>query len=107
MKPYSVTHPCKTEIIEALARLGEASPREIADGSKFTLGTVSYHVRDLQGAGVLRLRGTEQVRGAIKHIYALDRRRLTTIRADLLVLGEQLQATLDAVDSALDGGKAT
>lgn len=47
------------------------SPKDIANEIDQPLGTVAYHVRELQRFGVLRRAGRQQVRGATQHFYVL------------------------------------
>lgn len=64
-----IAHPQRVEILDRLATRGKASPREIADELGAELGTVSYHVRTLHGAGLIEAAGTVPRRGAIEHFY--------------------------------------
>ncbi len=101
MRGYLVAHPCKAAIIETINRLGEASPGEIADASPYTLGTTSYHVRAMHDEGILRLKRTTPVRGAIKHTYVLNRAKLTKQLAALDQQLEEVQAARRAIQAAL------
>jgi DNA-binding transcriptional ArsR family regulator len=64
----ALSHPLRVRIL-ALLEERTASPRELADWLDATLGTVSYHVRALDQAGLLELVDTTQVRGAVAHHY--------------------------------------
>jgi DNA-binding transcriptional ArsR family regulator len=44
---------------------------DLAKELSFNLGVVSYHVKVLEDLGLVELRGTHQVRGALAHEYAL------------------------------------
>jgi DNA-binding transcriptional ArsR family regulator len=59
-------------ILEAMARERHAmSPKELAAALGKALANVSYHVNCLQEAGLLRLVGAQQRRGAVEHFYEL------------------------------------
>jgi DNA-binding transcriptional ArsR family regulator len=60
-------------ILSALERR-TASPSELAAELDVPLGTVSYHVRRLAGAGLIKLVREARRRGAVEHYYRLDRR---------------------------------
>lgn len=77
----AVAHPVKLLVLKHLAEHGKASPRDIAKASEVTLGTVSYHVRELADAKLIKLVGRKQVRGAIKHLYEIQPAALEAVRA--------------------------
>jgi predicted transcriptional regulator len=57
--------------IKVLVALVEraASPKQIADGLRLKVPTVSHHVKKLERMGLIELVEEREVRGAIKHIY--------------------------------------
>jgi DNA-binding transcriptional ArsR family regulator len=72
-----VVHPMRVEIIETLRWTGE--PLSASDLTRIfgigTLSVVSYHVRELAKAGVLKEISTRQVRGARETFYFFPRRK--------------------------------
>jgi DNA-binding transcriptional ArsR family regulator len=64
----AMSHPLRVRI---LAMLGErkASPNQLAGWLGVNLGTVAYHVRTLERAGLIELVDETRVRGAIEHHY--------------------------------------
>lgn len=68
-----VLHPAKVAIIEALMCIDRpASATQIEElfaGSKFYLGIITYHLKGLEGMGVLEIARTEAVRGATEKFY--------------------------------------
>ena len=108
----AMAHPLRVEI---LAILDErvASPNEISQQVDAPLQNVSYHVRQLAGAGLIELVSQTPRRGAVEHHYkAVPRRHMpdgawdnlptvvkqTTVGAALGEIGDQVQA------AALAGG---
>lgn len=67
----ALSHPDRLRFLAGLEAAGELSPRAFAERSGVPLGTVSYHVRTLRGAGLVRQSRTAQRRGAIEHFYVL------------------------------------
>lgn len=67
----ALAHPLRVEILGALEHR-TASPNELADELDAPLGNVSYHVRQLAAAGLLRLVRETPRRGAVEHYYCLD-----------------------------------
>jgi predicted transcriptional regulator len=68
-----IVHPMKVAIIEAMAWIGRplsASELDKVFDSRFGVSQVSYHVRTLAEAGVIRKVRQEQVRGSIKTFFA-------------------------------------
>ncbi len=63
-----VAHPLR---IQALSILFErpASPKELAAELGSPVGNVSYHVRELEDAGLIELVEEKRRRGAIEHFY--------------------------------------
>lgn len=88
-------HPLRTCIIEATAEAETASPRVLADALGHPLGDVSYHVRTLAGAGLLREAGTTPRRGAVEHFYAVERNRLRRALGALAGAADQLRVAVD------------
>jgi DNA-binding transcriptional ArsR family regulator len=64
----ALSHPLRVRIL-AMLRERDASPVELADWLKASLGTVAYHVRTLERLGVIELVKETKVRGAIEHHY--------------------------------------
>lgn len=65
-------HPVRDRIVEVMRAYGRPiSPTQIARITGGTLGSVAYHVRTLNGAGVIVLADEGRVRGAVEHLYAL------------------------------------
>lgn len=67
----ALAHPLRVRILGALER-GTASPNELAAELDAPLGNVSYHVRQLASAGLLKLVRETPRRGAVEHFYSLD-----------------------------------
>lgn len=67
----ALSHPLRVQILEKLAgnTNGGMSPSAMADALEAPLGNVSYHVRKLADAGVLKLVNSVPRRGAIEHFY--------------------------------------
>jgi DNA-binding transcriptional ArsR family regulator len=73
-------HPLKLRI---LALMAQPSPPQAEDGTRgcsphglsialdAPLGTVSYHVHQLEKAGLIELVAVKQRRGALEHYYTL------------------------------------
>jgi DNA-binding transcriptional ArsR family regulator len=98
-KPHNAFgHPTRVAIIETIATrpTGSAamSPKELSDQLGEPLGNVSYHVRELRSAGILRLARKTQRRGAIEHYYELSARAANELRAR----AQQLTAMANAID---------
>lgn len=94
----ALAHPLRISILRVLqGRL--ASPSEIASEIGAPLGNVSYHVRVLERAGLLKLERTRQRRGAIEHYYrALGGIRITDkawSEVPEIIKNAMLGATLD------------
>ena len=80
MKPYAdlsdqrvvkaLAHPLRVQILGLLEHQ-TASPSELAAELRVPLGNVSYHVRQLQSFGLIRLVRTTPRRGSIEHHYEL------------------------------------
>ena len=79
----SLVHPLKIRILKLMAE--PPPPRATAEGppepgwspnglyvaAGEPLGNVSYHVRQLEKAGLVELVATKQRRGALEHYYTL------------------------------------
>lgn len=94
----ALAHPLRVNILRVLhSRV--ASPSEIATELSAPLGNVSYHVRVLERAGLLKLERTRQRRGAVEHYYrAVGRLRITDkawAQVPAIVKDAILSATLD------------
>jgi DNA-binding transcriptional ArsR family regulator len=80
MKPFAhltdqrvvkaLAHPLRVQILGLLEHR-TASPSELAGELRVPLGNVSYHVRQLQSFGLIRLVRTTPRRGSIEHHYEL------------------------------------
>jgi DNA-binding transcriptional ArsR family regulator len=94
----ALAHPLRVSILRVLQHR-VASPSEIAGEIEAPLGNVSYHVRVLERAGLLKLVRTRQRRGAIEHYYqALGRIRITDkawAQVPEIIKNAMLSATLD------------
>lgn len=65
-------HPIQVAILETLAEDDEPqAPTLLAKRFGEDLGVVSYHVRHLAEAGLLRQTRTRPVRGTVQHFYTL------------------------------------
>jgi DNA-binding transcriptional ArsR family regulator len=64
----ALAHPIRLAIMRAA--VDQFSPKQMADSfGDVSLQLVSYHVRILRDAGLLKLTGTEPRRGALEHFY--------------------------------------
>jgi predicted transcriptional regulator len=68
-------HPTQVAIMQMLDVEPMMSPKQMAQRLDRPLGQVSYHVRLLHAAGLLKLVGQVTRRGALEHFYALSNRR--------------------------------
>lgn len=67
-----LTHVQRRNIVRALLEAGERrSPSELAVELDEALAGVIYHVRRLVEFDALRLDGTKESRGSVKHFYVL------------------------------------
>jgi DNA-binding transcriptional ArsR family regulator len=66
-------HPLALRILERAAAEPDErfAPTELALELDEKLGNVSYHMRALVAAGLLKPAGTKTVRGALKHYYVI------------------------------------
>lgn len=94
----ALAHPLRVNILRILQNR-VASPSDIASELSAPLGNVSYHVRVLERAGLLKLERTRQRRGAIEHYYGAVGRLLITDKAwaqvPEIIKNALLSATLD------------
>lgn len=98
----ATNHEARRAIVLHLLRTSIAwSPRELAEELDMKLGDVSYHVRMLRDDRVLVLKKTEQVRGAIKHYYALAPQSTAVGRRVRELMGEQGSKREEALARAL------
>jgi DNA-binding transcriptional ArsR family regulator len=67
----AANHPIRMAIVAKLADGTAMSPNELVEVCGASLGTVAYHVRTLQIAGIIELAEERRVRGAVEHFYAL------------------------------------
>lgn len=66
----AVKHPLRRRILRLAVKAPDAlSPVQVAARLDEHLSNVSYHIRQLRKAGLLRLVGTRQRRGAMEHFY--------------------------------------
>ncbi len=87
---HAVGHPYRVEVMRHFLATGTTTPSEIAETLRLPLSTVSYHIHALVKAGIIRLTGRTQRRGASVHHYQLtNRERVASMlwgtRAALLV----------------------
>lgn len=94
----ALAHPLRVRILGALERR-TASPNELAEELGAPLGNVSYHVRQLASAGLLKLVRETPRRGAVEHYYSLD--ATPTVEADAW------GSTPEVVRDAVIGGALT
>jgi DNA-binding transcriptional ArsR family regulator len=94
----ALAHPLRVNILRVLQNR-VASPSDIATELSAPLGNVSYHVRVLERAGLLKLERTRQRRGAIEHYYrAVGSLRITDkawAQVPEIIKNAMLSATLD------------
>ncbi len=67
----ALAHPLRVSILSFLEQR-TASPNEIAGELGVSLGNVSYHVRQLEKLGLIKLIKETPRRGAVEHYYRLD-----------------------------------
>jgi DNA-binding transcriptional ArsR family regulator len=65
---HALRHPLRIELLRHFSE-GVCSPNELSERLNEPLGTVSYHVRELEKAGAIELVDERQVRGAVEHLY--------------------------------------
>jgi DNA-binding transcriptional ArsR family regulator len=83
-----ISHPMRLEILDHIARHGARSPSQLikAVPSKPSIGTLSYHVREMADAGVLKLVSVQPRRGANEHFYDVDKNAAASLRAFITLL---------------------
>lgn len=64
-------HPIRVRCLWALQRNGPTSPSTMSKLLDIPLSDVSYNFRKLSELGAIELTGTEPVRGATRHFYAV------------------------------------
>ena len=79
----AVGHPARARILIACAESDDDVRRPVALARELgmPLGVVSYHVRTLANLGLLILRSTATVRGAVAHDYAVAEEVAPALRA--------------------------
>jgi DNA-binding transcriptional ArsR family regulator len=85
-------HPLRVEIARRLLVDGKSSPSGLAEQLGQPLGNVSYHVRQLAAAGVIRQAGTRPRRGAVEHFYVANGEAAAAVKALRAATGELLAA---------------
>src|SRR3712207_3662142 len=93
----ALAHPLRASLVAALTER-TASPAELAAALNERLGTVAYHVRALEGAGLVELVDRSVKRGAVQHHY---RARALDIVAERLALPADRASSLAAKVRAL------
>lgn len=74
LQTQSPSNPVRLiSILQELARNGPISPSDGAAAADLSLGSYAYHMRALHSLGVITLRRTRRVRGAVEHVYELTR----------------------------------
>lgn len=84
----ALAHPIRREILRRLENNenGGLSPKQLSKALGEPLGDVSYHIRTLAHAGLLKLAGTEPRRGALEHFYQRAGNHLDRKAGELLSL---------------------
>src|SRR5436305_13269076 len=77
----ALSHPDRSQILRTVERDGTTSTSEIAEKTARSLPQLSYHVRELKSAGLLRRARTRQVRGAIETFYELTATGTAALKA--------------------------
>ncbi len=86
-----IAHPLRVQALAVLAERS-ASPKEIAAELGSPVGNVSYHVRELEDAGLIELVDEKKRRGAVEHFYrAITRPMLDDAECEKLSLEEREQ----------------
>lgn len=90
----ALAHPIRLAIMRGASN--EFSPKEVADTlGDVSIQLVSYHVRILRDAGLLKLSRTEPRRGALEHFYRASpaaAKRLAALGQTVTTLGNDLKA---------------
>ena len=69
----ALEHPHRRQILRALGGADEkTSPSELDQSGRVSCGApcISYHLKTLEGFGLVRRAGTEPVRGSLKHYFS-------------------------------------
>jgi DNA-binding transcriptional ArsR family regulator len=107
----ALSHPLRVRILGILEEQA-ASPVELSQVLEATLGTISYHVRQLNDLGLLELVRETPRRGAIEHHYRAKPRpksggdawESVSVVAKQAVIGAELQQTLEVAGRAAGVG---
>lgn len=107
----ALSHPLRVRILGILEDRA-ASPVELTQHLEASLGTISYHVRQLHQLGLLELVGETPRRGAIEHHYRARPRpgasdgtwESASVIAKQAVIGAELAHTAQAAERAASGG---
>ena len=70
-RAQSLSHPTRVGLLRELERLGNATPRQLAELLGEPVGALSYHVRALREWQMIEVTDTIQRRGALEHHYRL------------------------------------
>jgi DNA-binding transcriptional ArsR family regulator len=66
------THPLRVQLLDLIAASdAPLSPKQLSDATGEKLGNVSFHCGQLRDKGLIELRRTEAVRGALAHYYGM------------------------------------
>lgn len=92
-------HPLRPRILETMAIASKMSPSELRAtlDPPVPLGVISYHVRQLHGAGLIRKAGTRPRRGAVEHFYELN-------PPETRKAADALRKLADRLDPPVSGG---
>jgi DNA-binding transcriptional ArsR family regulator len=107
----ALSHPLRVRILGILEEQA-ASPVELSQVLDATLGTISYHVRQLNDLGLLELVRETPRRGAIEHHYRAKPRpksggdawESVSVVAKQAVIGAELQQTMEVAGRAAGVG---
>jgi DNA-binding transcriptional ArsR family regulator len=107
----ALSHPLRVRILGILEEQA-ASPVELSQILDATLGTISYHVRQLNELGLLELVRETPRRGAIEHHYRAKPRprsggdawESVSVVAKQAVIGAELQQTMEVAGRAASVG---
>jgi DNA-binding transcriptional ArsR family regulator len=108
----ALSHPLRVQILGVLEH-GSASPSAVAKELDAPLGTVAYHMRELQRHGFVELERTAPRRGAVEHYYKTKvRPRISDAgwaATPTAVKSAMVRSALDQISTfvnaaALDGG---
>ena len=78
---HAIGDPTRWRILGRLLD-GPASIQELAEALRVAKGTIGYHVRVLEGAGLIRLAETKRVRGVVEKRYLRVARQFRLPDAD-------------------------